>query len=264
MIKKLQPKSKERRRLECKQPKVQESLKYPVDEHVILDDLISLTGTLYSMKNLEDAYVVRDQFINGKSTKDEPEKPNVEAKMVSMVTVPVYQASSSVPSLSTLNKKNKALNNMSCNIRFRVFNLEHRDLPLKIDEVIHESVREALHVALQALLRDHFRELPEADMKEILHQRMFETGTYKSLPKHVALYKALEASIERANRDELLTRNGQPQAPQSSAWKKSDTQDDTLSSSKQQSGPHTEQPVKDLPMPETTNISDSEDIDSAP
>nr|GEX33108.1 hypothetical protein [Tanacetum cinerariifolium] len=34
---------------------------------------------------------------------------------------------------------------------------------------------------------------------------MFETGTYKSLPKHMAIYEALEASMERENRDELLT-----------------------------------------------------------
>ncbi|GKA25295.1 hypothetical protein Tco_0711404 [Tanacetum coccineum] len=43
-------------------------------------------------------------------------------------------------------------------------------------------------------------------MKEILHQRMFESGFYKSLPKHVALYKALEASMEHANRDEFLAK----------------------------------------------------------
>nr|GFC82105.1 hypothetical protein [Tanacetum cinerariifolium] len=48
------------------------------------------------------------------------------------------------------------------------------------------------------------KELPEADMKEILHQCMFESGTYKSLPKHVALFEALEASIKRANKDEFL------------------------------------------------------------
>ncbi|GKB68293.1 hypothetical protein Tco_0929705 [Tanacetum coccineum] len=41
-------------------------------------------------------------------------------------------------------------------------------------------------------------------MKEMLHQRMFESGTYKSLLEHVALYEALEASIARAQRDEFL------------------------------------------------------------
>ncbi|GKE25132.1 hypothetical protein Tco_1436644 [Tanacetum coccineum] len=49
-------------------PKVQESLKFPADKHVILEDPLSLTGTLSSMKNLEDAYTIGDQFINDKST----------------------------------------------------------------------------------------------------------------------------------------------------------------------------------------------------
>nr|GFA68436.1 hypothetical protein [Tanacetum cinerariifolium] len=35
---------------------------------------------------------------------------------------------------------------------------------------------------------------------------MFESGSYKSLPEHVALYEALEASIEQAHRDEFLTK----------------------------------------------------------
>nr|GEZ22996.1 hypothetical protein [Tanacetum cinerariifolium] len=138
-------------------PKVQESLKFLADEHVIPKDPISSTRTLSSMKNLEDAYVFRDQFINDKSTEDELENPNVEAEVVSLVTVPIYQASSSVPPLST----------------------------------------------------------------PVL-----------------------------------------PQAPQSSAWKKSDTRDAPSSSSKQQSNPHAEQPVEDIPMPDTANISDLEDTDS--
>ncbi|GJX51233.1 hypothetical protein Tco_0278078 [Tanacetum coccineum] len=60
-----------------------------------------LNRALSSMKNLEDAYAIRDQFINDKSTDDEPRKLNMEAEVVSMVTVPIYQASSSIPLLST-------------------------------------------------------------------------------------------------------------------------------------------------------------------
>ncbi|GJS54660.1 hypothetical protein Tco_0628022 [Tanacetum coccineum] len=82
-------------------PNVHESLKFPADEHVILEDPLSSTETLSSMKNLDDAYTIRDQFLNDKSTKDEPGKLNVEAEVVSMVIVPIYQASSSVPPLST-------------------------------------------------------------------------------------------------------------------------------------------------------------------
>ncbi|GJY16921.1 hypothetical protein Tco_0387343 [Tanacetum coccineum] len=337
-------------------PKVQESLKFPADEHVLLEDPLSSTGTLSSMKNLEDAYVIGDQFINDKSIDDESGKLNVEAEVVSMVTVPIYQASSSVPPLSTpvidlsppkpassttqtpifiatttttttplppppqqqstteselaervaalekklsdLEQTNKNLDNTTRNLRSRVYTLELRDLPHKINEAVRENVKEVVQIALQAPLRDRFRDLPEEDMKEMLHQRMFESGTYKSLPEHIALYEALEASMARAQRDEFLAEkdksrkrrrddqdppppppdsdlskrrrhdtgasgSSQPPAPQSSAWKKSDTRDAPSSSSKQQSGPHDEQPVEDIPIPDSANISDSEDTGSA-
>nr|GEV26543.1 hypothetical protein [Tanacetum cinerariifolium] len=205
--------------------KVQERLKFLADEHVILEDPISSTMTLFSMKNLEDAYAIGYQFINDKSTKDEPKKPNVEAKVVSMVTVPIYQASSSIPPL--------------------VFNLELKDLPHNIDEAIRESMREA---------------------------RMFETGTYKSLLEHVLLYEALEAPSspppdsdlsKKRQHDTGASGSSQLQSPQSSAWKKSNTRDAPPSFSKQQSDPHVEQPVEDIQMPDTANISNSEDTDYA-
>ncbi|GKA19350.1 hypothetical protein Tco_0699265 [Tanacetum coccineum] len=41
-------------------------------------------------------------------------------------------------------------------------------------------------------------------MKEILHQQMFESGSYQSQPEHVALYKALEASMDRDNKGEFF------------------------------------------------------------
>ncbi|GJU61972.1 hypothetical protein Tco_1243807 [Tanacetum coccineum] len=171
-------------------PNIHESFKFPANEHVILEDPLSSTGTLSSMKNLDDAFTIRDQ----------------------------------------------------------VFTLELRDLLHKIDETIHETVKEAVHVALQAPLRDRFRDLPEADMKEMLHQRIFESGSYKSHLEHVALYEALEASMK---------------PPQSSVWKTSDTREAPSSSSKQQFGPYFEKPVEYVPMPDTAHISDSEDTDYA-
>ncbi|GJY76891.1 hypothetical protein Tco_0482007 [Tanacetum coccineum] len=287
-------------------PKVQESLKFSTDEHVILEDPLSSTGTLSSMKNLEDANTIGDQFINDKSTDDEPGKLNAEAEVVSMFTVPIYQASSSVPPLSTpvidlsppKPTSSTTQTPISINLRSRVYTLEFRDLPHKIDEAVCENVKEAVQIALQAPFRDRFRDLSKEDMKEMLHQRMLETGSYKSLPEHIALYEALKVSMKRAQRDEFLAEkdklrkrhrddqdppphppdpdlskrrrhdtgasgSSQPQAPQSSAWKKSDTRDAPSSSSKQQSGPHAEQPVEDIPIPDSANISDSEDTDSA-
>nr|GEV37492.1 hypothetical protein [Tanacetum cinerariifolium] len=284
-------------------PKVHESLKFLADEHVFVEDPISSTGTLSSMKNLEDAFAIRNQFINDKSTEDELEKPNVEEEVVSMVTVPIYQASSLVPPLSTpipvidLSPPKPASSTTQApvftatttplppppqqqsltksELDERVTALEKKLFTLKqtnknLDNTTWNLGSRAVQVALQAPLRDRFRDLSEEDTKEMLHQRMFESGSYKSIPEHIALYEALEASIERAQRDDKRRRHDTdafgsslPQAPQSSAWKKSDTQDAPSSSSKQQSNPHAKQPIEDITIPNFANISNSEDTDYA-
>ncbi|GJS55107.1 hypothetical protein Tco_0628469 [Tanacetum coccineum] len=225
-------------------PNVHETLKFPADEHVILEDPLSLSGTLSSMKNLDDAYTIGDQLLNDKSTEDEPGKLNVETEVVSRVTVSIYQASSSVPPLSHRSS--------DPDLASRVSALEH----------VCANFEKRLH------LGDLSRDLAEADMKEILHQRMFESGSYKSHPEHVALYEAFEASMERAQRDEFLTKmakhdsdasgSKQPPASQSSAWKTSDTKEAPSRSSKQKFVPHSEQPIEDVPIHDV-NISYSED-----
>ncbi|GJV16238.1 hypothetical protein Tco_1361561 [Tanacetum coccineum] len=183
----------------------------------------------FMANNLDDAYTIGDQFLNDKSTEDEPGKLNVEAEVVSMVTVLIYQASSFVPPLSTpvinlsppklvpsttqapiftatiatttttlpippqqqsttdselaarvttlekkysdFEQKSNTLDNTTRNLGSRVFTLELRDLPHKINQTVNKV--------------------------------MFESGTYKLLPEHVALYEALEASMERAIRISL-------------------------------------------------------------
>nr|GEU82831.1 retrotransposon protein, putative, unclassified [Tanacetum cinerariifolium] len=79
-----------------------QDLKLPADKHVILEESLSSFRTLSSIKNLDDAYTFGEQFLNDKSTKDEPGKLNINSEVVSMVTVPIHQASSLVLSLSTL------------------------------------------------------------------------------------------------------------------------------------------------------------------
>ncbi|GKE80750.1 hypothetical protein Tco_1550750, partial [Tanacetum coccineum] len=143
---------------------------------------------------------------------------------------------------SVFKKKSKTLDNMTQNLGSRVFTLELRDLPHKINQTVNEVVKEVIHVALQAPLRDRFRELPETDMKEILHQRMFESGTYKSLPEHVALYEALEVSMKRANRDEFFAEKDK---------------------SRKRRSPHSEQLVEDVLIPDDVNVLDFEDTDTA-
>nr|GEY33507.1 hypothetical protein [Tanacetum cinerariifolium] len=122
-----------------------------------------------------------------------------------------------------------------------IITLMLKDLPHKINQTVNKVVKDAVHVALQAPIRDCFRELPEADMKKILHQRMFKSGSYRSHPKHVTKYKALEASMECANRDEFLTEKDK--SPKDC--------------------PQSEQPINDVPTPDDVYFLDSEDTDAS-
>ncbi|GJU21684.1 hypothetical protein Tco_1155026 [Tanacetum coccineum] len=70
-------------------PQVHESLKHPDEEHAQVENPLSSTGTLSSMKNL-DAYTFGDQFFNDKPTEEEPDKANMETEVESMVTVPIH------------------------------------------------------------------------------------------------------------------------------------------------------------------------------
>ncbi|GJV87269.1 hypothetical protein Tco_1531207 [Tanacetum coccineum] len=162
-------------------------------------------------------------------SEDEPRNANMETKVESMVTVPIHQASSSVPPLSTpvidltppkpvsstiqepvftpttetttttlpppppqqqsttdpalasrvsaleticanFEKRHKLQDKTVQGLSSRVFTLELLDLPHNIDQTVNEVVKEAVQTALQAPLQERFKDLSEADMKEILHQ----------------------------------------------------------------------------------------------
>ncbi|GJU53037.1 hypothetical protein Tco_1226751, partial [Tanacetum coccineum] len=202
-----------------------------------------------------------EHFLNDKPTEEEPGKANMETKVESLVTVPIHQASSSAPPLSTpiidltppkpvsppaqepvftatttttllppppppqqsttdpviaarvsaleqiyanFEKKHKLRDKTTQALSSRVFTLENHDLYLKIENYVNKTVKEAIHNALQVPIRDHFRELSEFEMKEILCDRMFESGTYRSHPEHSTLYEALGASMDRENREEFI------------------------------------------------------------
>nr|GEV76248.1 hypothetical protein [Tanacetum cinerariifolium]GEX62080.1 hypothetical protein [Tanacetum cinerariifolium] len=168
-----------------------------------------------------------------------------------------------------------------------------------IDNYVNETVKEAVQNALQAPVRERFKELSEFEMKEILRDRMFESGSYRSQPEHAALYNALEVSMDRENREEFFeattksrkrrrddqdpllpppkdsdqnkkkrhdsdaSASKQPQAQTSSAWKTSDTRETPSSSSKQKTASQSEQPIDDVPIPDDVHISDLEDTDAA-
>ncbi|GKF18150.1 hypothetical protein Tco_0063068, partial [Tanacetum coccineum] len=109
----------------------------------------------------------------------------------------------------------------------RLYRLENQDIPNQVSKVVDEIVTDAVDWAMHAPLREHFRDLPEADMKEILHNRMWESKSYQTHEDHMTLYEALEKSMARDNRDQLLSdlaearkkkkkRQGSPKTPSGS------------------------------------------------
>ncbi|GJZ73795.1 hypothetical protein Tco_0637941 [Tanacetum coccineum] len=56
--------------------------------------------------------------------------------------------------------------------RSRFYKLENLNIPHQVRKVVGEIITDAVDWAIQAPLRDRFRDFPEADMKEILHHRM--------------------------------------------------------------------------------------------
>nr|GEX06770.1 hypothetical protein [Tanacetum cinerariifolium] len=167
---------------------------------------------------------------------EERGKANVESKVESMVTIRIHQASSSAPPLSTPINDLTTPKPVSPPTQEPAFTattetttttllpppplqqqsttdpeLANHDIyagelrsVFKIDNYINETIKEVVQNALQALVRERFGELLEFYMKEILRDRMFESGSYRSQPEHATLYEALEESMDRENRDEFV------------------------------------------------------------
>ncbi|GJW68804.1 hypothetical protein Tco_0123228 [Tanacetum coccineum] len=109
----------------------------------------------------------------------------------------------------------------------RLYRLENQDIPNQVSKVVDEIVTDVVDWAMHAPLRERFRDLPEADMKEILHNQMWESKSYQTHEDHMSLYEALEKSMARDNRDHLLSdlaearkkkkkRQGSPKMPSNS------------------------------------------------
>ncbi|GKF03704.1 retrovirus-related pol polyprotein from transposon TNT 1-94, partial [Tanacetum coccineum] len=83
-------------------PNVRENLKLLTEDHVILEEPASSTGTLSSLQNLDKDLRFPDQFFMEKPQKKEPGKTNAEVEVQLMVSVPIHQDTSSVPPMTTM------------------------------------------------------------------------------------------------------------------------------------------------------------------
>ncbi|GJY22734.1 hypothetical protein Tco_0396392 [Tanacetum coccineum] len=112
-----------------------------------------------------------------------------------------------------------------------VYNLENHDLYYKINKYVNEVVKEVVYTALQAPLREHFRDLSKFQMKEILHDRMFESGSYILHLDHTTLYEALKLSMQHEKNDEIHEALATP-PPKDSDQSKKKKHDSDVSASK--------------------------------
>nr|GEZ81933.1 hypothetical protein [Tanacetum cinerariifolium] len=99
--------------------------------------------------------------------------------------------------MANLIQDNKYLEESLDSHEARLYILENLDIPQHVSKAMDEIVTDVVEWAIQAPLWNCFRDLPEADMKEILYQRMWETNSYKAHEDHMMLYKAMEKSMSR-------------------------------------------------------------------
>nr|GEW00957.1 hypothetical protein [Tanacetum cinerariifolium] len=105
--------------------------------------------------------------------------------------------------MANLIQVNKEMEERLDKYKARLYTLEQLDIPQQVSKAISEVDTDAVDRAMQAPLQNRFRDLPKADMKEIIHQRMWETESYKSLKDHMQLFKAHEKSMNRDHSEDL-------------------------------------------------------------
>ncbi|GJW98014.1 hypothetical protein Tco_0179822 [Tanacetum coccineum] len=82
-------------------PNPGEILKLTVEEHVILEEPASSTGTLSSLQHLTKDFRFGDQFFNDKPFDAENEKTTAETEAESMVFVTIHQDTSAIPPMTS-------------------------------------------------------------------------------------------------------------------------------------------------------------------
>nr|GEZ29791.1 hypothetical protein [Tanacetum cinerariifolium] len=202
-------------------------------EHMDLD-VANVSPQPSTEQLYEGDFSFEDQFFSDKPSDADK---SAETKVESMVNVPIHQALSSIslmtspiidltsrPESPKEHQQLKATttdttttttttlprpqapqqSTTEATMVKRIGELEHTlaDL-IQVSIVVSEVVTDAVDWAMQARLPNRFRDLPKADMKEILHQRMWESDSYKSHEDHMQLFEALKKSINRDHSKEL-------------------------------------------------------------
>ncbi|GJT71624.1 hypothetical protein Tco_1030910, partial [Tanacetum coccineum] len=147
-----------------------------------------------------------DQFFNDKPLEANNEKTTADTESESIVSVTIHQDTSAIPPMissvidlvsvpdsptmhrplpTTITATPTTTTNMTTiplppqpqqerldKHGSRLYMLENQDIPNQVSKAVDEIVMDAVNWAMQRPLRERFRDLPEADMKEILYNRI--------------------------------------------------------------------------------------------
>nr|GEY84648.1 E-beta-farnesene synthase [Tanacetum cinerariifolium] len=201
--------------------KVQEN-KLTVEEHVILEEPASSSGTLSSLQHLTKDLNFGDLFFSDKPSEADNDKATAETEAESMVSITIQQDTSSIPPMTTsiidltsrpespkvhqLLKATATETTITTTTTTTILPPPSQQQQSTTDAMMMKRIGELEHIMenlIQENKRLEQRDLPKADIKEILHQRMWETDSYKTHEDHMQLYKALEKSMNSDHSEEL-------------------------------------------------------------
>ncbi|GJV15619.1 hypothetical protein Tco_1360942 [Tanacetum coccineum] len=206
-------------------PKVHENLKLITDERVIDDKPESHSGSMSSMKNLDDSFNFGDQFLHDKPTEDDQEKSKVREESDSTFPDPSHQTVTSTPpvippfieissSMSSLLVTPPPINTEATTITTSLpeitsFHTIHRHYSRLFDNISRNKLADALHNVLerhcrlietyhmcclaQSLSRNHESEKRPKEIIRAKRNKMRETRC--NLPPSGLYHALMEALI---------------------------------------------------------------------
>nr|GEV36745.1 retrovirus-related Pol polyprotein from transposon TNT 1-94 [Tanacetum cinerariifolium] len=244
-------------------PKVQESLKLAVEEQVLFEEPASSSGTLSSLQHLSNDISFGDLFFsdrpldvdkNAETEVESMEHQQLKATSTDITTTTITTTFPLPPAQQQSNAEAMMVK--------RIGELEH--IMSNLIQVNKEMEERLDSHGLRLYILEQL-DIPQqvsiaADMKEILHQRMWETESYKSREDHMQLFEALKKSMNRDHSIELTQDLAKAPGPSE------------LSGAPEASGSSPPPPPpsstnleidEDMAPDEQAQLSDDEDIESA-
>ncbi|GJT57923.1 hypothetical protein Tco_0992977 [Tanacetum coccineum] len=275
--------------------KVHENLKLITDERVIDDKPESHSGSMSSMKNLDDTVNFGDQFLYDKPTEDDQEKSKVREESDSTLPDPSHQTVTSTPPVIAPFTDVSSTKPSSLKTDHRLmFGSIKSQVPTAVDKYLGTKLDDALLKILErhtADLIEKYSVLPglesvknQESEKDLIADedamiRNFATMVIDHKRKHkvilmkddddVKAFSWIKPGYVQQREEDLnlpLLASKQLQLFTSTGWQITDTRDVDADSSMHRSDPeseHSEQSSDDIPMQDEGNDSDMEDTDNA-